>query len=86
MMNTHWFVDQFTTLDDLPAKDRRDDDVVLHHLRLAGRFSIFDATEHEDLARTLTRLERNGRLKTDNSCGYPWIDVVEIDGERVTNG
>ena len=81
--NTFCFVDTFSSLDDLRAKDRSNDDMVAAMLVKVKRFSIFEATEHQNLAATLMRLKDSGRVKTDNSCGYPWIEVVEVDGELV---
>ena len=56
---------------------------ILEILRARKRFSVFEATEHSATASTLTFLIVTGRIKIDNSCGYPWTMVVEIDGEKI---
>lgn len=75
------FIDQFSSLDDLRPKDRGNDDTVAALLAKVGKFSVFEATEHSSLAKTLMRLEASGRIKIDNSCEYPWVKVTEVDGE-----
>ena len=66
-------------IDDLTRKEQRNNEAVVAVLREAGRFSVFEASANEDIARTMTRLCAR-RLTTDNSCGYPWTTVVAIDG------
>lgn len=61
-------------LDDIPAKKRGD---IRHVLRVLSeqtrkRFSEFEATANDAIARTMTRLVHEGYIATDNSCGYPW--------------
>lgn len=76
-------------LDDLKTHERTDPVAVLRVLHLAGRFSVFEATANDAIARTMTRLCHKGcsivrdgvrtdygrLIETDNSCGYPWTKV-----------
>lgn len=73
------------SLDDLTRRDQADDDVVLSHLRLYRRFSVFEVTASPTIARTIDRLERTGRLTTERQ-GFPWTAVVAIDGEALLEG
>lgn len=80
-------------LDDLKAWERTDPVAVLRVLQRAGRFSVFEATANDAIARTMTRLchkgcsiVRNGvrtdygrLIETDNTCGYPWTKVTLTD-------
>lgn len=76
-------IDTFSSLDDLKPKDRKDPEAVLSALRTAKRFSCFEASEYQSLARTLVVLQESGRLKIDHESQYPWVDVVEIDGVKI---
>ena len=81
-------------LDDMKRKEQADVVAVLRVLQQAGRFSIFEATANQTIARTITRLcnkacsiVRNGvrtdygkLIDTDNSCGFPWTKVSLTDG------
>lgn len=69
-------------LSDLSRKDQADPEIVLNAIRLAGRYSIFDATANPTITRTIMDLE-SSRLTVDTACGYPWIEVVAIDGEPI---
>ena len=78
---TATFIDSFTSgLEELPRRKQRDPDAVLAVLRAAKRFSVFEATANSTIARMMEELQRLGRISTDNSCGYPWINVTAIDG------
>lgn len=73
-------------LDDLTRKQQADPVAVLRVLKRTGRFSAFEASENDTIARTMTRLIHKGlttvddgvhtkrglMLLTDTSCGYPW--------------
>ena len=79
------FLDSFTSLDELTRKQQRDEEAVIAVLRKTGRFSVFDATANDDIARTMTRLCAN-RLTTDHEAmGYPWTVVTHIDGEPLAS-
>lgn len=76
-------------LDDLTRKQQADHIAVLRVLKSAGRFSAFEASANDVIARTITRLIHKGLttvedgvrvnhgklIETDHSCGYPWTMV-----------
>ena len=68
-------------LDDLKRKEQADDEVVLGVLRVKRRFSVFEATANQTIARTMDRLCKT-RLTTKTE-GFPWTKVVAIDGEAL---
>lgn len=64
-------------LGSLPAKDRTNVAAILDVLRHNPRFSVFDATEHKALARTLDRMHKRGLIEyRRDRVGYPWIEAV----------
>lgn len=83
-------------LDDLKRKDQANAVAVLRVLQRAGRFSIFEATANQTIARTMSRLCHKGYsvfrdgvrtdygklIDTDNSCGYPWTNVTLTEGGK----
>jgi|TARA_Y100000310_G_scaffold324032_1_gene385353 hypothetical protein len=69
-------------LEDMPRKDQANDEKVLAVLREAKRFSAFEASANNVIAATITRLCKT-RLTTDISCGYPWTEVIAIDGKPI---
>jgi hypothetical protein len=74
-------IDTFSTLDDIPAQlsGHELEDAIVKTLRVAGRFSIFEATASLRMAHALTRLEKTGRIKSDSDkFGYPWIAAEVI--------
>lgn len=74
--HTPIFLDRFSAgLDDLTRRQQGSDEAVLRVLDRTGRFSIFEATDNDTIARTMTRLQRAKFIETDNSCGYPWTKV-----------
>lgn len=77
-------------LDELTRKQQADHIAVLRVLKRAGRFSVFEATSNDTIARTIDRLIHKGLttvepdgtrtsygklIETDHSCGYPWTKV-----------
>ena len=69
-----------SSLSDIPAKKRGNDEYVLEVLRKNGRFSCFEASEHQKLAVTLTRLKDAGKIVyPDPQPGYPWCKVEVQD-------
>lgn len=76
-------------LDDLTRKQQADPVAVLRVLKQAGRFSAFEASANDVIARTMTRMIHKGLttikdgvrtnhgklIETDHSCGYPWTTV-----------
>lgn len=72
------YVDCFTTLDDLPRKQHGDALVVLRAvMKSGGRFSVFDATQNDDIARSMTFIEgASGWIeRATDGCQYPWVTV-----------
>lgn len=65
----------FTTeLDDMRRKDQGDDIKVLAALKVSGRFSVFEATANQTVARTIERLQKRGLMETTPE-GFPWTKV-----------
>jgi hypothetical protein len=90
MNDTRVIICSFSTgLDDLTRKQQADHITVLRVLKQAGRFSAFEASANDTIARTITRLIHKGLttvkdgvrtnhgklIETDHSCGYPWTMV-----------
>jgi hypothetical protein len=61
-------------LDDLPRRKQKDFAEVLRVLHRTGRFSLFEATADQAIARTMTDLEQLKLIETTPK-GYPWSDV-----------
>lgn len=82
------FIDRFSAgLDDLTRKQQRDPKRVLEVLRRTKRFSVFEATENQDIARTMTMLRDQKLITVDNSPGYPWSNVsVTRKGLKLLKG
>ena len=59
----------------MKRKDQRDERKVLTVLHQKKRFSIFEATANNTIARTMTILEDKKLISIDNSPGYPWSNV-----------
>lgn len=77
------FICSFSSgLDDMPRKDQRDIGKVLRVLDKCGRFSVFEATDNQTIATTMTKLCHSDLIETDNSCGYPWTKVKLTDAGR----
>lgn len=77
------FICSFSSgLDDMPRKDQRDVAKVLAVLEKCGRFSVFEATDNQTIASTMTHISRRGLIETDISCGYPWTKVKLTDAGR----
>lgn len=77
------FADCFSSLDDIPRKQRGDACVVLGALRKARRFSCFEVDG--SLGGALDEIQRRGWAVFDStSVGYPWVKVeVTAEGQRV---
>jgi len=67
----------FSALGDLPRKAYGNPQAVLAAMVRAGRFSTFEVSDNQRLARTVTALYHDlGWLKLNNDLGYPWTKVV----------
>lgn len=76
-------IDRFTAgLDDLTRRQQGSEDDVLDVLRITRRFSAFEATANQTIAKTMTRLQQSERITTED-VGYPWTKVTHIDGEPI---
>lgn len=58
-------------LDELPRRKQRDPKEVLRVLHRAGRFSVFEATDNQTIARMMSRLERDGLIECE-LLTFPW--------------
>jgi hypothetical protein len=82
-MSAAIFICSFSSgLDDMPRKDQRDIAKVLRVLEQCGRFSVFEATDNQTIATTMTKLCHSNLIETDNSCGYPWTKVKLTEAGR----
>jgi hypothetical protein len=59
----------------MKRKDQRDPAKVLRVLQRLKRFSVFEATENQIIAETMTWLVEDKLIDVDNSPGYPWSNV-----------
>ena len=67
-----------SSLSDIPASKRKDEKYVLEVLRKNPRFTVFEATEHHALARTLEILKHKGLITYPEPCPpFPWM-LVEV--------
>lgn len=74
---------QFSTLDDLRPKDRKDVVTVLRVMAKTGRFSVFEATAYSSLAKTIDRIFSEGLVKRTGG-EFPWTEVELTDAGRAT--
>lgn len=70
-------LDCFTVgLDDLTEEQQKDHRKVLEILDKAGMFSVFEATDNEVIANTMTELEKTEMIKTTREgTSFPWLKV-----------
>jgi hypothetical protein len=78
-MRTKVFLDDFDVelREPMPAGKLTPDQRDIETLKRAGRVSIFWLTENMRRARLVTRLQKEGRVVLDNSCGFPWMVVAK---------
>lgn len=85
-MSGRVFVDRFTVgLEDLKRWQQRDKFAVARVLAKEGRFSIFEATENQTIARTMEALDRCGWFVFEPQ-GFPWTKVTLTDAGRLALG
>lgn len=58
-------------LAELSKRDQRSGHAVLEFLKIAPKFSTFDAASSKELAKTITSLREEGLLKIEN-LAFPW--------------
>lgn len=69
------YIDAFASgMDELPKFRQRSTREVLRHLNVAGRFSMFEATDNDVIAATVDRIMRRELVKTSD-IGFPWTKV-----------
>lgn len=61
-------------IDDLTLKEQAQCEPVLRVLQRSGRFSVFEATANQTIAKTITRLMKGGYLKSMGGA-FPWTNV-----------
>ena len=71
-LTTFFFVDQFSSLDDIRRRDENNSDIVLAVCRKVRRFSCFEMSERPGLWRTVRNLANEGHFTITNNVGYPW--------------
>jgi len=72
---TYFHIDRFSAgLDDLTRKQQADHIAVLRVLARTGRFSCFEASENDTIARTMDRLIHKG------------CTTVDADGKKTAHG
>ena len=70
-------------IDDLPRRKQRNPHDVARVLARAGRFSVFEATANDTIAKTMDWLSDSGWFVFDHeSQGFPWTKVTLTDMGR----
>ena len=69
------FICSFTSgIDDLSRKEQAQFEPVLRVLRDTGRFSVFEATANQTIAKSMTRLMHSEYVENIGGA-YPWTKV-----------
>ena len=75
-------IDRFSAgLDELTRRQQADPREVLRCLDRIKRFSIFEATDNQTIAKTMDLLEER-KLIVTTPRGYPWSDVELTEAGR----
>ena len=83
------YIDIFTSgLDEMKRKDQGDVAKVLAVLKVHGRFSVFEATHNQAIAKVMDRVCSDGLVSVDKKrSAYPWTYVTLTDaGEAMLKG
>jgi len=72
-------------IDEMPRRKQADDLAVLRVLAETQRFSIFEATANQTIARTMTRLMASPYLR-DLGGAYPWTHVEVTEAGHAALG
>jgi hypothetical protein len=83
------YIDVFTSgLDEMKRKDQGDVAKVLAVLKAHGRFSVFEATHNQTIAKTMDHICSKGLVVVDKErSAYPWTYVTLADaGESMLKG
>jgi hypothetical protein len=71
-----------TGIDDMPRKDQRDPIKVLRVLDQGKRYSVFEATDNQTIAKTMDYLiHKSGYVKTIGG-EFPWTQIEITDAGR----
>ena len=82
MSKYHWHICVTSVgLDELPKKRQANMYDVATVLAKTGRFSVFEATANQTIARTMDRIENSGWFDRTTEP-YPWISVKLTDKGR----
>lgn len=77
------FIDRFTVgLEDLKRKEQADISKVLAVMQEHGRFSVFEATANQTIAKTVDRIMLEGFVKNLGG-GYPWTEIELTEKGRL---
>lgn len=83
------YIDVFTSgLDEMKRKDQGNVAKVLEVLKAHGRFSVFEATHNQTIAKAMDRICSQGLVSVDKArSAYPWTYVTLTEaGEKVLKG
>lgn len=70
-------------LDEMKRKDQSSQDAVMLKLSTMKRFSIFEATDNQTIAKTMDRIMKRGLIKTTGG-GYPWTEFeITPEGQAI---
>ena len=80
----HVHIDRFSAgLDELTRKQQKDISCVLKVLDATGRFSVFEATENQHIAKTMDLVMKQKLVWVDREkSNYPWTYVTLTDAGR----
>ena len=74
MRNGRVFIDRFSAgLDEMPKKDQGSIYEVLKRLAQMTRFSTFEASENNRIAKTITNIVQRGYIECTGGS-YPWTE------------
>ena len=84
-MNSAVFVCSFSgAIGEMKRKDQGDPEKVLAVLEKSSRVSCFDLSENQTIARTVTRLKRDGLIEYPQpQPGYPWNNIVLTEAGKL---
>ena len=68
-------------LDEMKRKDQANPVKVLRVLSKSGRYSVFEATDNQTIARTMGMLLSKGFIKATGGQ-YPWAEIALTDGGK----
>ncbi len=70
-------------LDEMKRKDQRDVQAVLKQLSTMSRFSCFEASENDDIAKTMTIICQRGYIEQTGGA-YPWTEFrITESGQHI---